>query len=152
MLIPLKQQLKDPLFRKWMMKIPKIKVAGSSEPWCVYVQKSVDGAWARKLFPEYRDAYRFVALHINDFPDLTLNSRRQLFKPPIIIGPKGKLIYHLPNLPYAPDDPHRWCPYCRRLTMFKPFAKHHALNGMLLRYIERCVICGIPSQAIRRYT
>lgn len=151
MLIPLKEQLRDPIFRRWMTKTPRLRNIGSSEPWCVFVQKSVEGGWARKLFPEYREAYRFIAARINDFPDLTLNSRRQLFKPPIIIGDKGKPVYRLPQLKLAPDAPHQWCPYCRRLSIFKPFARHHALPGMLLRYIPRCMICGIPQQSIRRY-
>lgn len=152
MLIPLKQQLlDDKIFRKWMARKPKIKTVGFTEPWCVYVQKEVDGGWARKLFQEYKEAYQFIAAHINDFSDLTLNSRRQLYQPPVVIGHKGKPVYRLPQLRMMPDAPHQWCPYCRRLSIFKPFARHHALPGMILRYIPRCMICGIPQQGIRRY-
>lgn len=152
MLIPLSEQLKsDKLFRKWMAKTPKLTTHGATDPWAIYIQRDVDGGWARKLFQEYRDAYSFIARRINDFPDLTLNCRRQSFKPPIIIGPKGRPVYRLPQLRVAPDFPHQWCPYCRRLSIFKPFSKHHAMS-VQLRYIDRCMICGIARSSIRNYT
>lgn len=152
MLIPLLDQLKaDKLYRKWMAKNPKLTVVANGQPWVVYVQKEVDGGWARKLFPKYREAYAFMKRRIHDFPDLTINSRRQPFKPPIIIGPKGKPVYRLPQLLIAPDVAHQWCPYCRRLSIFKCFSKHHAFPGLTIRYIDRCVICGIPKSQIKRY-
>lgn len=160
MLIPLREQLRDPVFRKWMAKPPKLKVVGANKPWIVYVQKEVDGGWALRRFQEYGDAYRFIAARINDFPDLTLNCGRQQFKPPIIVGDSGKLVYRLPQLQVPPDVPHIWCPYCRRLSIFKSFSRHHALRiigrsgkwqSFPIRYIDRCMICGNALQSIKRY-
>lgn len=152
MLIPLKEQLRDRLFRKWMAKEPQLKVVGRTAPWVVYVQRDVDNSWARKLFLEYREAYQWVAAHLHDFPDLTLNCKRQSFKPPIIIGDKDKPVYRLPELKFVPDFPHIWCPYCRRLSIFKSFSRHHAINTRAyLRYIDRCMICGIPLSFVKRY-
>lgn len=162
MLIPLREQLRDKVFRKWMKKPPPLRVVGACNlPWVVYVQRDVDALrWAARRFQEYGDAYRFVAARLHDFPDITLSCGRQQFKPPIIIGDAGKLAYRLPQLRVAPDVPHIWCPYCRRLSIFKRFSRHHALRivgrdgkwtTFPLRYIERCMICGNALQSIRRY-
>lgn len=149
MLVPLREQLKDKTFRKWMVKVPTIRVVGNQQPWKVVVQRELEGGWGQKRFWTYPVAYDWVREHLKDFYDLTLHCQRQTFQPPVVVGSNGKLRYRLPDLPS--DDPHYWCPYCRRMSEFKTFARHHNLPGIRLYDDPRCVICGIRKKAIRRY-
>lgn len=147
--ITLQEQLKDPLFRKWMTKVPTLTVIGTRDPWWVYVQREVDGPWARAGFPRYGDAYRFLVSRLKTSADLALNCSRQEFKPPIV-KVQGKRRYHLPG-PWAPSGG-QWCGHCRRLVEFKFFSRHHALRGINVDpSARRCVICGVRQNSIRRY-
>lgn len=149
-MLTLREQLKDPLYRKWFATPPRVKNgAATSPPWIVYVQKEEGGPWSRAEFDKWSDGYRFVARNLKRYHDMALHHKRQEFRPPVV-SQHGKRKYLLPEAPG-----HHWCGYCRRVTRFGYFQRHHAMPkwtwGDVLAAERRCIICGIRLAAIRRY-
>lgn len=145
-MITLREQLRDPIFKKWFSTPPReVASAAKSPPWWVYVQKKPGGRWRRAEFASWKEGYRFVAANIKRYHDLALVHKRQAFKPPVVRD-GGRRRYHLP-----PAHGHEWCSYCRRMTVFKYFRKHHALPEWANSGERRCIICGIRLAAIKRY-
>lgn len=150
-MLRLKEQLKDPIFRKWFATPPKKRPdANTSPPWFVYVQKKKGGPWQRAEVKTYSEGYKFIAKNLNKYHDLALSHKRRSFKPPVV-KQRGKRRYHLPGVEHR----HHWCPYCRRMTLFKRFNQHHAMPkwavGVAINGERRCSICGIRLEAIERY-
>lgn len=145
----LREQLRDPIFRKWMTKVPTLRVIGMRPPWWVYLQREVDGPWARAAFDTYQTSYRFLTANLRDVADCALNCSRQEFQPPIV-RVKAARRYYLPRLQLA--EAVHWCGHCRRLVEFKYFSKHHALKGIRVdSTVKRCVICGVRQNTLKRY-
>lgn len=138
----LREQLADPIYRKWFATSPKMKVSGFTPPWWVYVQREPDGPWARAEFQTWAEGYRYVAKNLKKFHDMALTHKRQLFRPPVVTEKaSGKRRYHFPP---GMDDPlTQWCGYCRRVTVFRYFNRHHAFPAWACAGDERrCSICG----------
>lgn len=133
----MKTLLKDPTYRKFFATAPRLyetqQIPGT-KPWWLYVQRKEDGPWGRRATETYRDAFDLAkkALKKLDVHDLTIVSRRASYRPP-----RG----------FEWPQSHRWCPYCRRPTVFWYFRRHHALTRFKdydLSEVPRCTVCGIP--------
>lgn len=144
----LREQLRDPVYKQWFSTPPREKkMASNTPPWVVYVQAEVDGPWRRAEFASWKEGYKFVAKNIKKYYDMCLSHKRQAFQPPVV-REGGKRKYHLPP---ALSGTEIWCPYCRRMTRFAYFARHHALPKWANSGERRCCICGIRLAAIKRY-
>jgi hypothetical protein len=144
--VTLRELLQDPLFRKWMTKIPRPSPTPFPNGWRVYAK--IGGRWRRKEFRTYAEAYRWLMPRLRRFEDAAISSKAQPFKPPIV-SRGGVKDFWRPKLDLLG---HRWCPYCRRPTVFFTFRKHHAMPANLCAsYEPRCTICGIRGSAIKEY-
>jgi hypothetical protein len=132
---PLRKQLQDPIFRKWMAKAPRNREG--HENWRVYVQKKKKGRWykLKRDFATYKEAYLWVMKHLGDYHDIALSSKVWQYWPPR--NARGRTV--LPEM--KPHD--EWCTFCRRITSFKYFKRHHNIQPWFvdpgMRY---CEICG----------
>lgn len=135
-------------------------------PWRLYVQRETDGPWARKDFETYRDTFRRLKAEMFEgIHDATIQSKGHAFDPPYRIVKvvrngqpvlvKGiqetRVMVWKPTLPEG-ETPHRWCPYCRRPTIFSWFSNHHAFpkNGVVKfdPTLLRCTICGVSDRLV----
>jgi hypothetical protein len=146
--ITMRELLDDPLFRKWISRPPKGFTLRPS--WTVYAQREENGPWARATFPNFVRAHNFFVKNFRQWHDSALCCRNYDSRPPVVRDPNNpaKRRYHAPVLTIRG---HIWCPYCRRPTVFKMFAKHHALKGRTPMPVERCSICGIARTSIKEY-
>lgn len=134
---PLRLQLQDPVFRQWMARSPLRKSRPDGHKnWRVYVKVKRKSGW-RKVkndFATYKEAYAFLAKHHKDVYDIAICSKLPKYAPPV--NEDGHtVIYPSPH----PND--WWCGFCRRVTRFKYFKKHHI--GRFMSPNERhCEICG----------
>lgn len=147
----LREQLQqDKIFRKWFAKPPGDFIGITrTPPWYVWVQEKQDGPWRRAQVMTYEEGYRYVARNLKRFHDMALGHKRHEFRPPVVRDSQDRRRYHLPVAPG-----HIWCTYCRRMTRFSYFRRHHAFPA---RWGDtggdrRCTICGIRLEAIRRYS
>lgn len=149
--ITLRELLRDPIYKAWFQKIPKLSAeVAHTPPWRVYVQKEQFGSWAKLELPRYVKAYGWTAKNLKLYHDIVIMSKRQEFKPPVVKTSTGKKVY------WPCPDGHRWCPYCRRPTVFAYFSRHHMFSG---RYngnssasgFKRCMVCGIRLVATKEY-
>jgi hypothetical protein len=181
-LITLPELLEDPKYREFFKTVPKtLKPVPGQKPWRVLIQRKPGGPWAKKEYERYADAFRTIAAHIraDQLHDGAIQSRGIAFGPPQrvakltkggrpvyhlkdgkrVIGPDGKPIQKTVVVPWKPkldaaDEPHTWCTYCRRPTVFRWFRSHHALRTAGLQGLaditdRRCVICGARESFIR---
>lgn len=143
----LREQLQDPIYRKWFSMPPKEAVSHLTSPqWWVYVQKKPGGRWRRAECSSWKQGYKFIAANIKKYNDMALVHKRQEFQPPVVRD-AGKRRYHFPTA--LPN--HNWCTYCRRMTRFTFFARHHAMPEWADSGEKRCSICGVRLKFIKRY-
>lgn len=140
--LSVKTLLRDPIYKKWMSKPPKLKVQGSTKPWKIFVLKKT-GKWATIEFDTYPQAFNWMAKHLKEYDDIVIHSKREMFKPPVVKY-KGKKCY------WPSPRGYRWCPYCRRPTQFKYFRRHHNLKTMAPWY-KRCEVCGVRKESLPHY-
>ena len=143
----LNQQLKDPVFRKWMQRVPKNTGRMPAKNWYVYLRETPDSNWTRKQFALYNDALRYLLEHRKDTYDQALNSKARMYPPPKIRNKKGNIKFKKPVAPIG----HKWCPYCRRMTLFQWFSKHPATVKYMSPYDARCSICAFREDSIPRH-
>lgn len=148
--IPLRELLKDPLYRKWLAKIPHEMDAQTDQhkkPWRVWVQRERDGRWAFKDFTKYSEAYKFVAQNVKGFWDMALHCKAHLYRHP-------RIKQGLKRVPWTLPEGHDWCGLCRRPTIFRSFKHHHAFgrnrdgSRWQLSNWRRCSICGIRLEGL----
>lgn len=171
-MITLNELLEDPIYREFFRTVPKtVKAKPGQLPWRVYIQRDVDGPWAKKELETYADAFRLIAKYRanNRLHDGAIQSRGIAFAPPQrvarltqngkpvfhvkdgkrVLGPDGKpvrktvLVDWKPRLEAA-DEAHEWCTYCRRPTVVRWFRSHHSLRGTAVE--------GLVDPADRRCT
>ena len=164
--------LEDPQYKEFFLQVPKIpdvaKHPSMTPPWVLYVKLKTDRKWHKKRFWKYTDAFkRFKQLlKDNRVEDAAIHCSRFTFAPPIklvrikgkfIKGSDGKLrqatryVVWKPKLPFDEIEEHLWCPYCRRPTVFKYYAKHAALAHLgyaIDPTVRRCAICGSSTRII----
>lgn len=181
-MITLPELLEDPKYREFFLTPPKVlKPLEGQKPWRIFVQRDVDGPWAKREYERYADAFKTIRTYLKGgrLHDGTIQSRGIAYGPPqkvarVVQG--GKPVYHTragkqildsagrpvqktvtvlwrPKLD-ASDEPHTWCTYCRRPTVFRWFVNHHAirtsgLQGMVDPGDRRCTICGAREDFVR---
>lgn len=165
-MIPMSELIKDPDYKRFLTTKPKLppisrdKTKMSTPPWVVYVQRDIDGAWGKREFWKYSEAFIFFKRAMKlGVHDATINCRRIGFEPPsrfvrikgkFIVDRKGvkrqatTLVYWKPAAHLEAFD-HVWCKYCRRPTVFKFYKKHKRL-GVVDSTTSRCCICGASAR------
>lgn len=160
--------LEDKTYREFFLNppaMPRVYRQQGKDPWRVYLQ--LNKRWVKKDLPTYRKAFATFKKYRDDAHDAAIVSRSVAFPPPHrFVRIKGKyqidsrgnriqvtkLVVWRPQVP-AEELDHRWCPYCRRPTVFSYFSKHHAFTGMdafgLGQWL-RCTICGIRLEGLPR--
>lgn len=154
--ITMRELLEDPVYRAWFQKKPGPR---SSQSWRVYVQETEGGPWKKRDFSRWGQAYEFVRWHLKDWHDFALTSLVWDWRPPVvkyyadIMLKNGRVKKIERRKYYAPMlniMGHRWCPHCRRPTVFKPYRRHHAIGNTRIRK-PRCTVCGISETGIKIY-
>lgn len=168
-MIRLQELLEDERYRQYFCKVPRSpNFHNGHKNWRVFVQREIDGPWAKRDFEKYAEAFRFTKKWLPKCHDAAIQSRARQYKPPMrfvalkkngqplfIIGSDGvkrrktKMVLWQPRL-LPEDEHHEWCPYCRRPTVRAWFSKHHNFpDGIRNNGELRCVICGAPDGLIR---
>lgn len=154
---PLRKQLQNPVFRRWMTINPQwyhpaIPTHGN---WRVYVQPKKKGPWGKvkKDFRKYSEAYKWMMANLHKYHDIAISSKMPQFMPPqeayqvvVLKKVKGRtrrvrVTRYRSVLPDAPSN-HHWCSFCRRMTKFAYYKKHHAMPSWVLGLEKHCEICG----------
>lgn len=181
-MITLPELLKDPKYREFFKTPPKmVKPLPGQLPWRVIIQREADGPWAKKELETYGSAFRIIAnsLRAGRLHDGAVISRGIAFGPPqrvakitkggrpvwftrdgkIVLDADGNRIQKTVTVEWKPkldsaDEPHTWCTYCRRPTVFRWFHSHHALRANGLQALvdpsdRRCAICGAREDFVR---
>lgn len=164
--------LGDAKYRQFFLTRPKMPdVPRLSPPWRLYVQLEGSGIWRKRDCWDYAEAVRlFNAMRKRGLHDAAITCRPMGWAPPSrIVRVKGKFhknsqgemvpvtreVYWRPSVP-AEEDQHLWCPYCRRPTVFRPFARHHAFVGEYKKMMDpgaiRCTICGIRREGLGEWS
>lgn len=167
-LISIHELLEDEKYRKYFLTRPTMPRAPRiSPPWRLYVQLDTGQSWRKKDFWDYAEAVKYFAqLRKRGLHDAAITCRPMAWTPPSkIVRVKGKFhknskgemvpvtreVFWRPQMP-ADEEAHLWCPYCRRPTVFKAFARHHALSGEYGKMMDpgaaRCTICGIRQEGL----
>lgn len=150
--ITLREYLQDPIFKKWMMRLPVHQFEHPSGlPWRVWAQRDRGGKWAKRDFATYSEAFNFMVKKLlrGGFHDFAVSARIEEFWPPAVRRGIRRERY-IPAVP-GQHELHRWCPHCRRPTVFTSFLKHHAFAGWSsITSARRCSICGIAITALRK--
>ena len=133
----------DEFYRRWFQKVPTITVKHHTPPWRLFIQKEKGGPWMRLDLPEYVKAYAAVRSKLSVYWDMTVHSKPQAFRPPVV-KISGKR-YYLPM-----PEGHDWCVYCRRPTVFDYFVYHHTMVACNQNE-ERCSICGGRKEGMTQY-
>ena len=137
----LREQLKDPIYRAWFARQPRRDENAPYKNWRVLVQKEAGGKWSRVDFSTWREGYTFVAKNIKKYHDMALISKLYPFRPPVVREKAtGQKSYHFPVDALG----ELWCPFCRRMTEFKWFKRHHNMKAYLCGREPQCSICGAP--------
>lgn len=174
-MITLIELLEDPVYKAFLLKQPQIpktaKANPSSPPWRLWVLLHGEFRWRKRDFDTYTEAFNFLKkkLKTGKIKDAAIHCKRVAFPPPIrlakikgkfIKGSDGKLrqatkyVEWTVKLPAEEPEAHRWCPYCRRPTVFKYYTRHHALDSiqgkgiMVDPSVKRCCICGSSERIV----
>lgn len=160
--------LEDEQYKKYFLTRPPMPQAPRiAPPWRLYVQLEPGGRWAKRDAFDYKEAVvAFARLRKRGLHDASITCRPIAWDPPSrIVRVKGKFaknskgelvqvtreVFWKPKVP-ADEEQHLWCPYCRRPTIFRPFATHHAFAGeykmMMDPGASRCTICGIRREGL----
>lgn len=170
-MISLPELLEDKQYRAFFSTVPK--QGPNAMNWRIFVQRKVDGPWAKKDFDRYADAFRRIAKELKEgrLHDGTIQSRGVAYAPPerivkltrggrpvMVKTPSGMvqktaIVTWRPKLP-GEEEEHAWCTYCRRPVVFRWFAAHHSLRnspvtGCVDPTDRRCTICGGREEFIR---
>lgn len=159
-MITIHDLLEDPVWKREVLLTPPELPSHlyHTAPWRLYVLTR-DGKWLKRDFATYREAFSMLKKHLKTCRDACIVSRAVAFAPPArkvktgrTVERNGKQVPVVKMVPWeyrfdAEDESgHRWCPYCRRPTIFKWFHTHHAFTGDMARILDprklRCTICG----------
>ena len=163
-MITLKELLRDPQYREYFRKVPKLPSHYTPEmlPWKLLVLKRGELIWRSKRFGSYGDAFAGLKKMLPTIDNAAINCPALGFMPPTrtvrIRGKydkKGKQVIRTTLwIPQISSDmePHNWCPHCRRPTIFKIAAlAAKQRQGFAVPASEpalRCSICGTSERVI----
>lgn len=167
-LITLKELLRDPQYRAFFTKVPKLPehYTPENKPWKLMILKPGEHAWRSKQMGTYQEAFRALKKLMPDIENAAINCRPLTFMPPTrTVRIKGKFetvrgkqkpviktIIWKPQITADMAD-HNWCGHCRRpsiFTMATTSAKRSA-SGFVSAPggpAIRCVICGASDRII----
>lgn len=161
-----KELLGDKYYAAWFAKPPpEDNAAISSKRWVVWIEAK-PGQWTSRRFRNWKKAQKFFRAHQADYYDITLVDMRP-HKPPLLRRDSGRRhkngqpIYETFWWPFPAfvEPGHKWCPYCRRPTVFRYYRNHHALvriapSGVRLPIDHtklRCRVCGVGWDFVKDY-
>lgn len=168
-MITIHELLQDKLYKEFFLTNPIVPAYWPTildrMPWRVYVQRRVDGPWAKKDFHTYKQAFKFLRPWLPKAHDATIQSRGMAYDPPFkvvritrggkpVLDERGKQklrrVIWAPTLPLG-EEIHVWCTYCRRPTVFRWFSYHHAFpkGYKISTPYQRCVICGTSERVVK---
>ncbi len=167
-LITIKELLRDPQYREYFKKIPKLPPHYTPEnlPWKLIILKKGETAWRSKKFGTYQEAFAGLKTVLPTIDNAAINCRPLGFMPPIrtvrvkgkyemVRGHKRQVIRSLVWKPKlgADMEPHQWCPHCRRPTIFRyaTRAVTRSQSQFVMPASEpalRCVICGVTDRIV----
>lgn len=139
--ITFRELVQDPLYRKWFLAKPQ----HADRRWVAWVQREEGGRWARREFDGWREGARWVVAHHERVWDLSLCCPGRATPRPKIKTKRRTKKGLAVRVPWPLPEGHRWCPYCRRPTVFRRFSKHHAMWTMSFvnPNVRRCTACGV---------
>ena len=167
--------LEDSRYKEYFCRVPKLPAhaksgAAETPAWVLYVRYHGESRWRKKECVTYPEAFKKLKMLIKRgrVADAAINCKRYSFAPPMrlvrikgkyMVGTDGvrrqatKFVEWRASLPADEPDEHRWCPYCRRPTVFKWYSRHPALSKLGVDIdpsVRRCCICG-ASERISTY-
>lgn len=159
-LITIKELLRDPQYRDYFIKAPKLPDHMTNNPailpWKLYVLKRGENNWRSKRFHTYREAFAGLKKMLPVIDNGAINCPALSFLPPFknyTIKSTGKQVTKLwqPKIDSDMAD-HKWCPHCRRPTIFhmamKPFVSPSGTKIPLGEPMMRCMICGASERVV----
>lgn len=173
-MITLRELLQDSAYKQYFLKVPKLPghYTPESLPWKLMILKVGEKQWRVKKFGTYPEAFEAVKklLKNPDIFDMVINCPGLDWQPPIRVFKakvKGKLDKNNNPVivtraqvwkPKIDSDmqPHNWCPYCRRPTVFKYFETHPSMTKQRVGRrgsgvdptLLRCTICGASERLV----
>ena len=163
-LITIQELLRDPQYREYFTKAPKLPepyLREDAMPWKLFVLKRGEEKWRTKRFHTYRDAFAGLKKMLPIIDNGAINCPPLSFMPPVkTYRVKGKMVGKKPMMktkvwqPKLDTDqpPHSWCPYCRRPSLFiyanKPFVSPSGARIPLGEPMMRCMICGSSERVV----
>jgi len=171
-MITLKELLRDPVYRKYFLTKPRLYGQYNDfpdfKPWALAIQKQPHGQWAYKDYHDFMEAFNKLKKYVPVLNDAAIISKATGCPPPRVnVAVEGKFFVRgkkkiqvtqredwRVSLPMGEDARHRWCPFCRRPTVFTTFIYHPRFpssksNGMLLDPdMPRCTICGASENLV----
>lgn len=168
--ITLRELLRDPVYKAWFLKKPKLKTA--SQRWRVWVKLPGKG-WAHRDFPTFNEAMKWFVPRFKQMEDAAVACLSVESKPPVVrtgfktvvikkVNPRTAEVTRVKqkvpirqlwsNLPGRVPAEHRWCGYCRRPTVFGWYKHHHALPLVFASYERRCRVCGVKQKFLGRWS
>lgn len=157
-LITLKELLRDPQYREFFTKVPKLPehYTPDTRPWKLLIIKPGETVWRSKRFGTYQEAFVGLKKMMSVIDNAAINCPALGFMPPVrTVRIKGKFdrrgkpilksLVWKPRLEAEMGD-HHWCPHCRRPSIFKIASlKRSAVQG---EPMLRCMICGASERIV----
>lgn len=167
-LITIHELLRDPMYREYFTKAPKLPDHYVSNPeampWKLYVLKRGEDKWRTKRFHTYREGFAGLKKMLPIIENGSLNCPALSFMPPIKnFRVKGKYLDAAKKKPMmktkvwqpkleADQPKHNWCPHCRRPSIFifanKPFISPSGTKIPMGEPMMRCMICGASERVV----
>lgn len=133
--------LRNAEYRAYFLRQPVLpKKLHHPAPWKVWALKD-NGKWAGKAIATFPEAFDLTKKLIRKpgIKDAAICSRVVGFKAPEQLVTAYR------------TDGYDWCIMCRRPTIFKPMAKHHALRQDLHVFFQHhpvCFYCGMREETM----
>lgn len=164
-LITIKELLRDPQYKAYFTKVPKLPTHYTPEmrPWKLLVLKPDEHQWRSKRYGTYQEAFLGMKKMLPIIDNAAINCPALGFMPPTRtvriknkFDPKTKkqlirtTLWH-PQIE-ADMAQHNWCPHCRRPSIFKlavlsrPLREgYRPIHG---EPVLRCIICGVSERTV----
>lgn len=163
-MITLKELLRDPQYRAFFIKPPRLPdhYLPANRPWKLLVLKPHEDVWRSKRYGTYTEAFAGLKKMLPIVDNAAINCPALSFQPPsktvrlkAQFDKKGnqllRTIWWKPQIT-ADMDHHDWCPHCRRPSIFQVATLARKANDHLLPIVGegalRCMICGASERII----
>lgn len=163
-LITIKELLRDPQYRAYFSKVPKLPahVKPESLPWKLIIQKPDESIWRSKRYGTYPEAFAGLKKMLPKISNAAINCPGLGFMPPVrTVRLKGKfdkkgaqVIRTTLWTPQISSDmaAHNWCPHCRRPSIFRIARLSRPARGEYStpqgEPVLRCIICGASERVV----